>query len=188
MWQIIYFHLHLLFTSSIFSIYCFLLRLQNDTPIFQLFRLQFLRYFLFLPVFHMSCSALLCLIILIVFGKEQEFQSSCTYFHFPLLRCFRKTEKSDNQLSHVCPSAYLSTCVPVCLWSSVCLPAYLPVSPSVRPYATSRFPLDEVSRYFIFECFTKIQNRGYFTIRSFYVCENIVLNCSKNDKCFRQNL
>jgi hypothetical protein len=90
--------------------------------------------------------------------------------HIVLTR-FRKTTKSYYKLRHV----FLS----------------------VRPQGATRLPLHGFSRNLVFEYFPKSvekiqvslksdKNKGYFTWRPMYIYDNISLNSSWNEKCFRQ--
>ena len=72
--------------------------------------------------------------------------------------------------------------------------------PSVRPYGRTRLLLDEFLLNLIFEIFfresvEKIQvslksdkNNWYYTWKRFHIYDNISLNFSYNEKCFRQTL
>ena len=93
--------------------------------------------------------------------------------------------------------AFLQRCEKRLLASS-----YLSVCPSLsvlQPQATTRVPLERFSWHLIFEhFFPKIclkirvqlksdKNNGYFTLRPTCIHDNISLNSSQNDNCFRQN-
>ena len=65
---------------------------------------------------------------------------------------------------------------------------------SVRPYGTTRLPLDGLLMKFelssksvekIDVSLKSDKNNGYFTRRRFHIYDNISLNSSYNEKCFK---